>query len=322
MSNQMTVPQLVLSQEALFSNAMTGQQVAWNKESQFAIQALGNNDYLAKAAFANQTSMQNAIINIAAIGISLNPALKHAYLVPRKVGQGMAVCLDISYQGLMHIAMQAGVIEWGQAKIVYKNDEYENTGIDSKPIHKQKTFGEKGEVVGVYCTVKTKSGDYLTEEMDIEAIRKVQNTSKAKTGPWTTWWDEMARKTVVKRAYKYWPKVECVGQAIEVMNAHEGLDFDNMKEVNEPKREPIHAYAENKESIVAIREAFEEERFHDVAMYWDEISGDPDGDINKGENDKSLLWIAPTKYEKFGLPEPIFSTALRDFMKNQMNQYR
>jgi len=321
MNQQMTVPDLVTSNEALFSNALTSDKtdISWNKESQFAIQALSGNEYLCNAAFKNPASMQNAIINIAAIGISLNPALKHAYLVPRKVGKVQSVCLDISYQGLMHIAMKSGAIEWGQAKIVCQNDEYENTGIDSAPIHKQKTFGDKGDIVGVYCTVKTKGGDYLTEEMDIAAIRKVQNASQAKSGPWSNWWEEMARKTVVKRAYKYWPKADAVGEAIAVINEHEGIDFDNMKEVIPTERTPSHAYAANIDSIRMIRSAFENEQFSDCVMYWDEISSD---EVNGGKSDQELLWVAPTRYEQYGLPEPVFSTALRKFLKEESSKYR
>lgn len=315
----MTAPDLVMANEQFFSGALTSKDISWKKESQFAIQALGNNEYLAKTAFSNQASMQNAIINIAAIGISLNPALKHAYLVPRKIGKNLAVCLDISYQGLMHIAMESGAIEWGQAKLVYANDTYTNNGIDKAPTHQQDTFGAKGEIVGAYCTVKTKSGDYLTEEMDMAAIRKVQDTSKAKAGPWSNWWEEMARKTVVKRAYKYWPKAENVGAAIEVINAHEGIDFDNMKEVSEPTRTASHAYAANIESIQAIRQAFEDGQFADVVMYWDEISSE---EVENGKSEQELLWVAPSKYQQYGLPEPVFSTELRKFLKEESSQYR
>ena len=96
-------------QEGLFLPVISDESVTWCKEKQFAIQALSSNDYLAKVAEGNRTSLQNAIINIASIGISLNPALKHAYLVPRKGG----VCLDISYMGLLHLAQSSGVILWG-----------------------------------------------------------------------------------------------------------------------------------------------------------------------------------------------------------------
>ena len=223
--------QFVNDQQSYFNNASTHDAIKWEKESQFAIQALQANEYLAKAAGANLSRMQNAIVNVAAIGVSLNPALKHAYLVPRSPakGQPAQVFLDISYQGLLHIAMTSGAIEWGQAKIVHENDQYENVGIDKPPIHKQNTFGDKGKIVGVYCTVKTGTGDYLTEEMDIAAIQKVASTSKASNGPWKSWWEEMARKTVVKRASKYWPRAERISQAASVLNEHESIADDRVE---------------------------------------------------------------------------------------------
>jgi len=223
----MNAIELVNDQESFFNSVNTG-VVSWPKEAQFAIQALQGNDYLSDTAAANPASLQNAIINIAAVGISLNPALKHAYLVPRSDNGVKKVCLDISYQGLLSLAMTSGAIEWGQAKIVYENDAYENQGIDKPPLHQQKTFGDKGKIIGAYCTVKTKSGDYLTEEMDMEAITKVQNTSKAAKGPWKTWWEEMARKTVVKRASKYWPQsdIDSLGAAVNVLNEQEGFKED------------------------------------------------------------------------------------------------
>lgn len=213
------IVEFVQQQEPLFTGALSTEVVSWQKESQFAIQYFQKNDYLAKTALANPTSAQNAIINVAAIGISLNPASKLAYLVPR---DGM-VCLDISYMGLMHIAMESGVILWGQAKIVHANDTYESNGLDKAPSHKYNAFGDRGDIVGVYCTVKTPAGDYLTEEMSIAEIKSVEATSKAKNGPWKNFWSEMARKTVVKRASKYWPKAYRLDSAIHVLNEEEGV---------------------------------------------------------------------------------------------------
>lgn len=212
----------VKQQEPLFCGALTEQTVTWAKESQFAIQYFQKNDFLAKTALSNPTSAQNAIINVAAIGITLNPASKLAYLVPR---DGM-VCLDISYMGLLHIAMESGVISWGQAKLVHANDTYESNGLDKAPTHKYNAFGNRGDIVGVYCTVKTPAGDYLTEEMSIAEIEAVRKTSKAAfsdKGPWVNHWNEMARKTVVKRASKYWPKASRLDSAIHVLNEEEGV---------------------------------------------------------------------------------------------------
>lgn len=213
------IVEFVKQQEPLFCGALTEQSVTWAKESQFAIQCFQKNDFLAKTALSNPTSAQNAIINVAAIGITLNPASKLAYLVPR---DGM-VCLDISYMGLLHLAQSTGSIKWGQCKLVYASDTYESNGLDCAPTHKYNAFGERGAVVGGYCTVKTADGDYLTEEMSLAEIKAVEATSKAKNGPWKTFWEEMARKTIVKRASKYWPKAQRLDTAIHLLNDDEGV---------------------------------------------------------------------------------------------------
>jgi recombination protein RecT len=219
------VIEFVGSQVGLFNQALSDQSVTWAKEQQFAIQAFQKNDYLAKVAMANPSSAQNAIINVAAIGITLNPAAKLAYLVPRDGG----VHLDISYIGLLHLAQASGAIQWGQCKLVYANDTYESNGLDRAPTHKYNAFGDRGSVVGGYCTVKTAQGDYLTEEMSLQEIKQVELSSKAKNGPWQKWWDEMARKTIVKRASKYWPRCERLDHAIDHLNTDGGEGLTETK---------------------------------------------------------------------------------------------
>lgn len=217
--------QFVKEQEPLFSSALTDQSLTWTKECQFAIQLFQRNQKLAETAIANPASAQNAIINVAAVGISLNPASKLAYLVPR---DGM-VCLDISYMGLLYIAQSSGVIKWGQCKLVHASDSYETLGLDKAPAHKYNPFAtpdDRGAVIGGYCTVKTADGDYLTEEMslaEIEEIRKVSKAGTSTKGPWVNFWSEMARKTIVKRAYKYWPRADRLDNAVDMLNETEGV---------------------------------------------------------------------------------------------------
>ena len=222
--------EFVKQQESMFLERVCDDKVTFAAESQFAIQAFQGNKYLADTAQKNIASLQNAIINVASIGISLNPANKHAYLVPRD-GK---ICLDISYMGLLHLAMSTGSIMWGQCKLVYSNDQYQNQGLDKSPMHSYSPFGDRGSVIGGYCTVKTPEGDYLTEEMSLDEIKKIEQSSKAKNGPWKTHWNEMARKTVVKRASKYWPKVERLDTAIHHLNTDtgEGLQDSNSDPVD------------------------------------------------------------------------------------------
>lgn len=242
--------EFVKQQEPLFVGAVSDQSITWAKESQFAIQQFQKNDFLAKTAISNPISAQNAIINVAAIGISLNPARNLAYLVPR---DGM-VCLDISYRGLLHIAQAAGVIKWGQCKLVHASDTYETNGLDKAPTHKYNAFvtpEERGPVIGGYCTVKTADGDYLTEEMSLAEIEDVRKVSKAGTspkGPWVNFWSEMARKTIVKRASKYWPRADRLDNATDMLNETEGV-FTEPTMPYTPDSEVIAAQDKQKEEL-------------------------------------------------------------------------
>jgi recombination protein RecT len=226
MSN-FNVVEYIGGQEEFFTPVLSDDSIKWEKEKQFAIQAFQGNKFLADTAAKNTASLQNAIINVASIGISLNPANKHAYLVPRD-GK---VCLDISYMGLLHLAMTSGSILWGQCKLVHESDTYTSNGLDKAPTHSYSPFGDRGSVVGAYCTVKTADGDYLTDEMPLDDIVKIQNSSKAKNGPWKNHWNEMARKTVVKRASKYWPTVDRLDNAIHHLNTDSGEGLVAEKDV-------------------------------------------------------------------------------------------
>ncbi|HHH2086153.1 TPA: recombinase RecT, partial [Yersinia enterocolitica] len=150
--------------------------------------------------------------------------------VPRK-GK---ICLDISYMGLMHIAQQSGAIKWCQSAIVRKNDKFKRVGIDRAPEHEFNEFAtaeERGEMVGVYCVVKTDDGDYLTNTMRIADVYAIRDRSEAyksgKPSPWSTDEEQMILKTVVKQAAKYWPRRERLDQAIDYVNTEggEGINF-------------------------------------------------------------------------------------------------
>lgn len=202
--------------------------VTWKQEASFALQALSNNKYLAKVALANPQSLQQAIINVAAVGLSLNPVHARAYLVPRD----NQVCLDISYRGYIYLPLQIGSLEWVQAEVVHKNDIFKVLGQGDKPLHQFEPFGDRGEVVGVYVVAKTKEGDFLSTTMSVDEVNAIRDRSASfksgKNGPWATDYGEMAKKTVIRRAYKTWPMVEKnerLAKAIDMGNEAEGINF-------------------------------------------------------------------------------------------------
>lgn len=212
-----------------FVSVRTDSNLNFEKEAGFAIQSITANDYACKIAMSNRQSVVNAVNNIAAIGISLNPAKKQAYLVPRD-GK---ICLDISYMGLLDLAIQSGAIQWGQAEVVYTADGFALNGFDKPPTHTRNPFAkDRGPVVGAYCVVKTTSGDYLTTCMSLDEVYDIRNRSSAWKAweskkarcPWVTDEGEMIKKTVIKRAYKMWPKAErsSLERAVHYLNTEGG----------------------------------------------------------------------------------------------------
>lgn len=213
-----------------FASVLTDRSLNFEREAEFAIQTIAANDYSTKLALNNRQSVVNAVTNIAAIGISLNPAKKQAYLVPRD-GK---ICLDISYIGLMDLAMNTGAIRWAQSELVYSTDSFALNGFDKPPTHSYNPFAkDRGDVIGVYVVVKTADGDYLTETMSMDEVNAIRDRSsawkayveKGKSCPWVTDPGEMAKKTCVKRAYKFWPKTDRLEEAIHYLNTdgNEGL---------------------------------------------------------------------------------------------------
>jgi len=211
-------------------------------ECQFAQQALANNPFLAKVAEENKDSLFDAILNVANIGISLNPALKRAYLVPR---DGKAI-LDISYMGLCHLALEGGSILWVQADLVYLNDQFLFSSMGEKPVHKFNPFAtlrERGEFIGAYCVAKTHNGDFLTTMMSEEEVNKIKersagwkaHVSKGKSTVWNDFFGEMGNKTVIKRASKMWPKnkrSEALDVAIDVDNKNQELPIEEQHDLD------------------------------------------------------------------------------------------
>jgi recombination protein RecT len=260
-----TIEQDVYSVRERF-DAIASQPANFEREAGFAIQLLTASDYAMKIATENRQSVINAVTNIAAIGISLNPAKKQAYLVPRD-GK---ICLDISYMGLLDIAIQSGSIMWGQAEIVHEADKFELHGFDKPPTHARDPFSkDRGPIIGVYVVVKTRDGDYLTTTMTIDEVFDIRDRSaawrawenKQKKCPWVTDEGEMVKKTVIKRAYKLWPKTDRLDNAVHFLNTENEEGLAEIVEL-QPSKKLIHKGTDGMLDALSVDE---QTQIHDLA---------------------------------------------------------
>lgn len=110
----------------------------------------------------------------------------------------------------MDLAYRSGEISIIDANEVCENDEFEfELGIEPKLKHVPALTG-RGKPIAYYAMFKTVKGGYGFKVMSVQDIRdfaskKSQAYKSGYTSPWTTDFDAMAKKTVLKQALKYAP---------------------------------------------------------------------------------------------------------------------
>ncbi|WP_127945237.1 recombination protein RecT [Rhodococcus spongiicola] len=157
-------------------------------------------------------SFLGALMTAAQVGLEPGP-LGEAYLVPF----GNTVTFVPGYRGLVKLAWQSGQLDSIAAHVVYENDEFDFAyGLAPSLTHKP-ALADRGRVVAAYAVATFKHGGNAFEIMsvdDIEAIRK--RSKSANSGPWKSDWEQMARKTVLKRLSKWLPLSPEFASAIQL----------------------------------------------------------------------------------------------------------
>lgn len=104
------------------------------------------------------------------------------------------------------------------ANVVYEKDTFRYWVDDAGEhvTHEPNVLeADRGKLIAVYAIAKTKDGGVYTEVMSRSQIEQVRAVSKAKdNGPWVGWYDEMARKTVIRRLSKRLPMSTDLEQVI------------------------------------------------------------------------------------------------------------
>lgn len=202
-------------------------KVDFAQQMEFAIQAFTANPYLLTL---DPASVKKCLVNVALTGTTLNPVMKFAYLVPRK-GK---CCLELSYIGMIKVITDTGSVQSIIAKVVFENEPFEiELGSGGYVKHSICKTGNKGKRIGAYSIAVLNDGSHHIEWMyedELMGIMKRSESVKAKKlSPWDTDQDEMCRKTVVKRHWKYLPKSEraqMAAQAIAIDDDNNGIDFE------------------------------------------------------------------------------------------------
>lgn len=221
-----------------------------------------------------QQSLLNAIMQAAQLGVEPTGVLGSAYLVP----YGKECTLIVGYRGLIDLARRSGQIESIEAHVVHEKDRFTcRYGLAPALEHEPHWSGDPGPVLAVYAVAKLKDGGKQIEVMTKAQVDAIKNKSKASgSGPWKDHYDEMARKTVVRRICKYLPLTPELADALETTDP-EPIDITPAAPTNATDR---------LRAIKAADQVVEGEPAHDPQT--GEIQEPPDPDA-PGAEDEPLL---------------------------------
>jgi recombination protein RecT len=178
-------------------------------------------------------SMVKATMQCAELGLEPSPLLGECAFIPfkgkKRVRDGnvyketeeLQVQLIPMFAGLIKLAKQSGEISDVYAVVVDESEKspefdehgkfvagfYVEEGTTRRIQHIRRMEGRTGVLFAVYGVVKFKDGTCHYEVLsrqDVDAVRKRSKSSD--NGPWVTDYEEMAKKTAIKRTLKTVPK--------------------------------------------------------------------------------------------------------------------
>jgi len=210
-----------------------------------AVQAIHNSPILGQCTVP---SLILSIIRASMLGLEPNGPLGEGYLIPYKNKGKYEAQLIIGYRGLTNLARRSGQVTEVYAHCVHANDEFDiELGTNPHVKHKP-DYTDRGEMLGAYAVYVTKDGAKDFEYMSKGEIDKVRNSSRAgRSGPWVDWYEEMAKKTVIRRLSKRMPMSIEMANAVKHDNlTSSGKDIDNSDIIETtgieiPEDEPVNA---------------------------------------------------------------------------------
>jgi recombination protein RecT len=189
----------------------------------------------------DQHSFFGSLLLAAQLGLEPNGVDQKCFMIPYEKKNGQPECqFQLGYRGLLELSRRSGEISSIHAEVAYEKDDLEIVlGMDPSIIHKPFLKGERGVPVLVYSVVQLKDGgkDFIWMPWtEVEKIKSGQ-TGRLKdwqlaNSPWTTYPEEMAKKTCLKRHCKTLP---LSAEIQNIVSSDESIKKDFNEDMTEPQ---------------------------------------------------------------------------------------
>lgn len=215
----------------------------------------------------DQNSFLLSVMRAAQLGLEPDGLMGQAYLIP----YGKSVQLQIGYKGYITLARQSGDISFITAETVHENDDFD-LNIFTTPRFSPYLKGDRGALLGFIAVARFKDDSFQYVFMTVDQVNSIRDKTQAwkqalsdakydnsgniikfvnKWGkeidsiPWYHHYEEMGKKTAIRRLAKYLPLSVQKAEKMETLQ-EAGINFDvvdgdiiveKMQDVT-PKAEP------------------------------------------------------------------------------------
>jgi recombination protein RecT len=169
-------------------------------------------------------SFIGAVMQAAQLGLEPDGTLGEAYLIP----YGQECQLVPGYKGLLKLARQSGHVSTIVARAVHSRDHFEfSFGLKEVLEHIPTRDREPGDLTHVYAIARLKDGGIHLDVMSVHEVNRIRDNSQGyqnakrynRPTPWTDHYDEMAKKTVLRRLCKLLPASTELARAVAMDEA-------------------------------------------------------------------------------------------------------
>jgi recombination protein RecT len=135
--------------------------------------------------------------------------------------------------GVIKKIRQSGDVKSLTAHVAYENDHFDYELGDNERLEHKPVMQNRGRALCAYAIAKLENGEIVREIVSLDDLNKIKAASKnSNRGPWVDWWDEMARKSAIKRLAKYLP----MSKELEGVIRHDDEMYDLTRDLSEGRR--------------------------------------------------------------------------------------
>lgn len=181
-------------------------------------------------------SIANSLLEMVTQGLS--PAKNQCYFIV----YGNELQLQRSYFGTMAVLLQQKKIKSIKSEVIYEGDDFELEIVDGEKKFKKHDTHWKNQdnpIEGAYCIIEDIDGNTKLTLMTKKEIDKAWSKTKTGGGTQKEFPQEMAKKTVINRAAKFFINIsddsDILADSINKTTADEFVDERQVKDVTPPE---------------------------------------------------------------------------------------